>query len=517
VMPKEAMTERRTWDGRAELTDSAVAVCHAGGIALGNGGTLPLPQRLEHLGHLAELGGRLKLSSQAQRRHLEAGTIVVTDDLAATMGLPVSELPADASRREEALQKISTGHPFVTSAIEAGWKIRAASGASPGLRGWMRLQHEDHPTVRVAFASVISGAVVEGLDGNGPRKPGRGANPSPEQLARRLQLFADQVGYPWRVTGGATGIDSMIGFRWDDHERLFPAGRTRHPLLEGYIEGVLDWSRPLLDSEKALRYLHVYDRGGSWATGVPGHELPIGDAVHVPEGAPFDKRVPGFHRVHVPAPTWQMPNPIWVPVQGRLDDGTAWVSTASLALPYELDEPVRIVESLIWPEHGRILDAWYTRVSKARTVLDTDDLDDLVAREMVKEMYSRGIATMMSVETWVGRAGYFPERAFVIIAKARTNLLRIVHKIGSQKSIWPVAAHTDSIAYLSDEADPWKAWPGDPKHLGRGMGQLRPERSGLLEDHISRLGGPRWDGKSKLTKTSKWVEQLGLSDRAGEQ
>jgi hypothetical protein len=60
--------------------------------------------------------------------------------------------------------------------------------------------------------------------------------------------------------------------------------------------------------------------------------------------------------------------------------------------------------------------------------------------------------------------------------------------------------HTDGVAYASDNPDPVAAWPGDPKLLGRGFGQLWPERSGPLEPHLAHLRGHGWQSKQQLPK-----------------
>jgi hypothetical protein len=140
-------------------------------------------------------------------------------------------------------------------------------------------------TVRVAFAPVLHGELVDD-------------DPSAEQLARRLQLLADHLGYPWRVNPSATGLDLLVGLRWKDRERLFTPVPPPPP-AKMFLEPDISWSRMPYAEERARRYLHVYDRGGSYAAGLAGLEVGIGAPVHHPDGVAFDKRVPGYYRVRL--------------------------------------------------------------------------------------------------------------------------------------------------------------------------------------------------------------------------
>lgn len=500
-------TVRTTWDGRPERSEPAVAVCDVDRIVLGTGTIHPLPETIEHIGDLAVLAQRYGLRAPATRGHVEPGTVVITDALARQLGLPVADLPNLTTRRSEAFEKAAVDHPFLTRALEAGWQV---PGRQPVLRGWTRLTHPEHPAARVAIASVMVGAVVEGVEGADGRKVG--ADPDAESLARRLQLYADHVGYPWRVAASATGTDLMIGLRWNDREELFTPA-TPVPPAQVPLEPDLNWSRIPYEHEQECQYLHVYDRGGSYAAGIAGLELPIGEPTHHCEGLAFDAKMPGLWRVEIPEPAdVRMPNPLYVLPHHRLDDGTAWVATptAALAQMPMFDVPVRAHEAYVWERHARLLNSWYERIRDARTALDTDDLDDQIARKMVKETYAMTIAQIGSRGSWVGKTGYFPERRLMIISKARSNLLYRVRQIAQATGdrVWPVAMSADSVAYVSNEPDPWKAWPGDPKLLGRGLGQFKPERSGELAGHLQHLDGARWTAKTKLPKVSDWLRQL---------
>ena len=61
-----------------------------------------------------------------------------------------------------------------------------------------------------------------------------------------------------------------------------------------------------------------------------------------------------------------------------------------------------------------------------------------------------------------------------------------------------MAVTADTVLYLSNDPDPVTAWPGKPAQLGRGLGQFKPEASGLLVDQLPHLTGRGYKGKELL-------------------
>ena len=181
--------------------------------------------------------------------------------------------------------------------------------------------------------------------------------------------------------------------------------------------------------------------------------------------------------------------------EGRL----RWCTTPALQFAIEQDLDLTVVEAYTWAEKLRILEPWYARMRDARTALDTADPEHQIVRDQIKVVYASTIGMMGSEAHLRGRPGYAPDRRHHIVAKARTNILRRIHQIGRDHDRWPVAVVADTIAYTSDQADPTAAWPGDPKHLGRGLGEYKPEGSAPLADHLEFLTGGRYRGKDHLT------------------
>src|SRR5699024_3527999 len=172
--------------------------------------------------------------------------------------------------------------------------------------------------------------------------------------------------------------------------------------------------------------------------------------------------------------------------------------TSILDLAIRLVYEPTIHEANPYPAHSRLLDTWQSRIRDARTTLDTTDADDQAARSLLKQTYTRTIGLMGSSQYMKSNRHYWPEHRHNIAAKALVNLLRQILTIGNKSNVWPLAVRTDSIMYASAEADPAKAWPGDAKKAGRGFGQYKPERTGLLADQLPYLTGGHWEGKQHL-------------------
>jgi hypothetical protein len=145
--------------------------------------------------------------------------------------------------------------------------------------------------------------------------------------------------------------------------------------------------------------------------------------------------------------------------------------------------------------------------------LDVDDVDLTRARDAVKAVYTETIGLMGSKLYMEGRPGYAPHWRHHIQGRARTNILRRVLQIGNTPpspqhpptSRWPIAILRDTVFYTSDDPNPETAWPGNTKDFGRGLGQYKPEVSGLLAPQLAFLDQNEYRGKSKMTDNADWV------------
>ena len=462
------------------------AVLHTDGVWMPDGTRHDLPDPLHHVGHIAGLVEVLELGTQVTDRRAEPGQVWVTAEVLAKLGIDVNQLPTDATRRVEAVRTLTKGAELVTAAIADGWQL---GGAGNCLSAWTRVWRGEQRGVWVALIPAMNADPAE--------LPVLGDAPTPATLARRLALFAGGLRAPWAMSPATTGLDLMISLRARDREKLFAPREPVPPARISTLEQDFSWSRPPTTEEREQRFVHAYDRGGSYAAGIAGLELGIGKATHHPEGREFDRKLPGYWKYEVPqAGDWRMPHPL--NPRGGIPLRPVWATTPGMQLAYELGYTVPILEAYVWEEHGRVLDPWYERVRDARTALDVVDVDAQAARNLLKVMYTRTIGMLGSEEWMRNRAGYAPDRRHHIVAKARSNILRRILQIGQDSGRWPVAVTADTVLYVADDPDPVAAWPGKPEHLGRGFGQFKAEASGLLADQLPHLQGRDYRGKELL-------------------
>jgi hypothetical protein len=505
--PRRATAAQRKGGAKTAPVEggSPAAVLHTDGLWLPDGTRVDLAEPIAHVGQVAELAYTHNIGYQLTPKFAEPGQIWITDQACRAFGVDVEAI----SRRDRAksLRQLTEGIDFVTLAVNEGWSLGGA-GEDPNahrLGTWTRVYRDDKRGVMIAL--------IPGM-GSGPDgMPILADEPTPAQIARRLQLLADALRFPWKINAGVTAVDLMLQTRtktWspaDWRDVVFAPSTTTPPFGIGDVESDFDWSRPPTSEERELKFVHAYDRGGSYVAGIAGLELPIGNPVHHPDGAPFDAKTPGYWLVDIPeVADWRLPyvlNP-----RGLQFTGPKWVCTPRLERAIALGYQPQILEAWIWPQHGRVLLGWYERFRAASTILDTDDPDAQAARDQSKIIRTHGIGIIGSDEHLKGKTAYSPERRLHVIAKANANIVYRLDQIGQQTGKWPLAVATDTVLYASDDPDPVTAWPGGPESFGRGFGQYKPEASGLLAEHLEYLNGRDYRGKRALTPAAEWRKAL---------
>jgi hypothetical protein len=488
---------------------SPAAVLHTDGLWLSDGTRVDLPEPIAHVGQVAELAYTHSIGYPLSANFAEPGQIWITREACRAVGIDVEAI---ARRdRTKSLRQLTEGIDFVALAVTEGWALGGA-GEDPSaqrLGTWTRIYRQDRDNKRGVMIALIPGM------GAGPDEmPILADDAAPAQIARRLQLLADALRFPWKINAGVTAVDLMLQARpktWspqDWRDIVFAASTTTPPFGIGDVESDFDWSRPPTSDERKLKFVHAYDRGGSYVAGIAGQELPIGDPVHHPDGAPFDPKTPGYWLVAIPEQAdWRLP---YVLNPRRLQfSGPKWVCTPRLERAIALGYQPEILEARIWPQHSRnVLLGWYERFRDASTTLDTNDPDAQAARDQAKIIRTHGLGVIGSDEHLKGKTAYNPERRLHVMAKANSNIVYRFNQIGERTERWPLAAATDTVLYASDDPDPVTAWPGDPASLGRGFGQYKPEASGLLAEHIDYLNGRDYRGKRELTPAAEWRDTL---------
>lgn len=460
-------------------------------VGLPDGSEVELPWELRHWGDVAALAAHFHVGWQVTKSRAESGQVWVTPGVLAHLGVDLDELPG-LNRRDamDAFRDLTRGTEAVKAAVNDGWQV--GGGVEGAVGRWTRMTRG---TQRVLVAQLAV------MDPTG--YPVTAGDPTPGQLAARLAEFCRAYGFPLKLSPQTTMHDYLAALKWADQQVLFAPSNDWLEL--GGVEDEVRWSRLPTDDELALPYLHGYDRGGSYLSGISGGmHFGIGKPTHHDGDLVIGRNTVALCRISAAEAdreplTWVMPTPLFPSAHARMGE-SVWRSSTTIAYARELGYDVPVLEAWVWRETGPIFETWYKAVSAARTrFLDPATPEGKVLLDQLKTVYTRGIGQMGSDES-AGQPHFAPERRWQILARARNNLQRKVVKIGESKGVWPLAWDNDTIVYASANPDPVAAWPGDPSDLGRGVGKPRWEGSTMLRDHLSWLTGDGWSGKGQLTK-----------------
>jgi hypothetical protein len=489
--PARAHTSAAKTAGDNSKYRAAAAVVDVDGIWLSNGEFVEMPgEGPQHAGDLVRLAQWLSLGTTVTKYLDAAAQVWVGDDLARRMGIDVETIAkASEQDRDKVTREVSASSTAVTAARDAGYSFGGKNGDALGR--WTRLWKGSEKSVWVVLLAAISrddANVALMRD-----EPDRAA------LARRIGLLAGALGHPYQLSGSTTGLDLMTALRHRDRDRFFPVLEPCPPAQVSNVEADISWCRPPTDEELTHEWIHAYDRSGSYLAGVSGLELGVGAPIHHPDGTTFVPRMPGYWRVEIPETgDWRMPHPL--DPRGLHAGKVRWVTTPAMEFAGEQGYEPQVVEAYTWTDRARILDPWYERIRDARTRLDVNDVDSQIARDQLKQIYAPTIGMLGSSTHMSGRVGYAPERRHMIIAKARTNILRRITTIGNETGRYPVAVIADTVLYTSPDPDPLTAWPGGQRWLGRELGRYKVEGSARLHEHLEFLTGGNYKGKDAIVQ-----------------
>lgn len=508
--PERPNRRGRSTKPKTDAGGIAAAVLHTDGLWFPDGTRFDLAEPIAHVGQVALLAWEHNVGYRLNERFVESGQIWVTEDVCRDVGIDVESI----SRRDpnKSLRELTGDLAFVSLAVAEGWSLGGAQNEKPQLGTWTRVFRSD---------SDLKGPMVVLIPGMTSKQGGEypileGADPA--GIARRLQMFADGLGYPLKISAGGTAVDLMLELRPRTRspqewlEVVYAPSKFNQPFGISDVESDFDWSRKPTDDEAAMTYVHAYDRGGSYPSVAISLELPIGDPVHHPAGVEFDPKLPGYWQIDVPdAQDWLLPyvlNP-----RGHKFNGPKWVCTPRLERAIALGYRPAILEAYVWPQHGRILRTWAERFRDLSVSLDTGAPDDTAVRDQAKIARSAGLGLLGSLQHLEGKRGFSPERRFHVVSKASANIIHKLHQIGVASGRWPLAVWRDTVLYASDDPNPASAWPGEAKSLGRGFGQYKHEGSSRLAEQLEFLTGFGYKGKGSLFSSRHWRAEM-LSDTA---
>ena len=493
--PAAPETAKRTGTPKATAAETqfraAAAVVDVDGIWLSNGEFVEMPgDGPKHAGDLVRLAQWLRLGTAVTKYLDAAAQVWVGDDLARRLGIDVDAIAkASEQDKDKIAREVSATSVAVTAAQEAGYSF--GGKGEDALGRWTRIWKGSEKSVWVVLLAAMSrdeANVALMRD-----------QPDHATLARRIGLLADALGHPYQLSGSTTGLDLMTTLRHRDRDRFFPVLEPCPPAQVSNVEADISWCRQPTGEELTHEWIHAYDRSGSYLAGVSGLELGVGAPIHHPDGTAFVPRMPGYWRVEIPETgDWRMPHPL--DPRGMHAGKVRWVTTPAMEFAAEQGYEPEVTEAYTWAERARILDPWYERIRDARTKLDVDDVDSQIARDQLKQIYAPTIGMLGSSTHMAGRLGYAPERRHMIIAKARTNILRRISTIGNETGRYPVAVIADTVLYTSPDPDPIASWPGGERWMGRELGRYKVEGSAPLKEHLEFLTGGTYKGKDAIVE-----------------
>lgn len=482
---------------------------------LPDGTESPLPYPIRHLGHLEQLGRDLNLGSPPAGWHTdpEAGVIIPTAALWSQLGVDVTKLPSSTRRRKTWLEKTSEGLPALLEAVKDGW-VFGRGDETPLLKGATRVRRADQEVGRVRIL------MSAGLN---PELGLTEGDVDPVSILRRLQMFANLVGFPFANGGSplSTAIDLFQAITPKGvRERLVPTDWDGiAPAYIPTLERHFDWTRPPNSQDLAHQVVMFWDRGQSYLATWGNITVGFGRPEHLEGPVEFNPKLPGWWRITVPDARVDGhkivdPYPDLLDPHGDAAGTERWVTTPALLYATKnLDVTVEISEAWVWPAErsGRALEKIneaLTGALKQLIRMPADDEDAQAVMVMVKSVYKQFSGYFMSNNAAEAKSVlHQPYWFHATIAQARVALLHQILTTGNKDGgAWPlVVSQTDLIGYATDQIGD-AGWPGDPSKLGYAPGQYKPAYWAPIEDHTAHLTGGKWPGFESIRELEETGE-----------
>lgn len=447
-----------------------LVVCSPAGGVLPDGTVVPLPGDLVDLAALLSWADSLELGTQHRRGRDDAGQVWVLPELAAQLGLPAS-CPKDG--RSKGGRQASE---VVDGAQRAGWMV-----GTRGLSDWTNVY-------RSAGGRSLH-LVLPGWFTTADRCLMYTADLPADRLAARLGRYAAELGMPYLMTAGVTGIALLRSSRTGLQVQVTEPSTPPKPAERGGAELDYGWQRCPTADEQAMPYVHEYDLNGQHLAAASSVRVGLGDAEHVKAPA-FDPDLAGYWLVDPgDRPDPLLPD-VFDPI-ARGDRGPRWVTTPTMKIAHELGYQLEPVEAWLWPTSARYFEPWYKRLRDVRARLiaarAAGDVDAAAVYDVVKRTYTDPIGRL-SKPSERGKPLFRPDWRHFIVATARANLARKLTDVAARTGRRPLAIYTDAVLYASAEADPVAACPAGLT-LGTGLGQVKAAGTAPLADLLPLLTG----------------------------
>jgi hypothetical protein len=464
-----------------------LVVCTADGGVLPDGTVVPLPAELGDLAALLRWAESLELGTSHRRARHDAGQVWVLPDLAAQLDLPES-CPKDG--RSKAGRQVRAA---VEAAERAGWKVGAR-----GLGDWTNVY-------RAAGGRSLQ-LVLPGWFGSRDRCLMYSAELAADRLAARLGRFATEVGMPYLITPGVTGVALLRATRAGLEVQVTEPTTPPKPAERGGTELAYAWQRRPTPEEQAMPYVHEYDLNAQYLAATSSVRLGIGSAEHV-KAPPFDPNIAGYWLVDPGARPDRLLPDLFDPI-ARGDRGPRWVTTPTLAVARELGYELAPIEAWLWPESARYFEPWYKLLRPARARLvaarDAGDVEAGAVLESVKRIYTDAIGRLNKTSER-GNPLFRPDWYHSIVATARANLTRKLYAVAERTGRRPLAIYADAVLYASDSANPETACPAGLRYDAAGieLGQVKPAGTAPLAELLPLLTGEHMHARTELLTVVK--------------
>lgn len=440
-------------------------------------------------------------------------TLADTIDLMEAHGLRTLYVHADAARAAGLPEapRLRKGGPDV--AIPAAWAdLPDASPLSAfpagGVAPWMRI------TTGEGYSRNIAFPMYESRFGTKNKKDrGFTACPDARTLHDAVKAFNDAVSRPNSPVAYYRNLNQTVRDLFDKHSRtphfcealaegaVPPANRK---CADGYRQMVnTHWDRELTSAEKALGWVHKYDRNTAWLHSY-NVRVGVGEPNHAPEGIEYDPKKPGYYRFtdlpeNIDA---RLPELRFHPAP----DGGSWLVTPDVELLREVfpEWSPRPVEAYYWEKGAALLQS--TGAILRQALAETAALDPaarpgaVYARQVLKAAYKSFVGYLARTrgpdrnretgELYEGGAPFRPDVDDFVRAQAGANIYRGMLKIGMACDRWPLTLRTDAAVYASDSEDPRAGKPRGMS-IGQGGADWDIEGSATMESAIKAVARGR--------------------------
>lgn len=314
------------------------------------------------------------------------------------------------------------------------------------------------------------------------------------ELVERLQDFADHVGVPWEVAGGITG-QALIDHTHPPRARAsdpigspaavvrnvagdFPAFlRAEERIAPRMVESNFSWWRPwdsLSSEEQGRKYVHAYDHRSHYLNPWGSTDLGLeGLTHHLGDDAVWDgTEKPGYYLVSTwEWEDWGMPDPGRAGGY-RVEDGI-WVTPHTLRqlewISPGFTDTLTYFQAYRWEHITRYLEIAGKRLRDARNNAPAPVADT------VKLMYAMTVSKFASRELRPNHHLFRPDWRDHIVGASRNSIVLTLMDVRRRSGAVPLVVDRDLIVFASDEADPAKAWPGNPEKFAAQAGGWKPE------------------------------------------